>query len=556
MAITRMSGAQILQTYAGTAAPSTDYEGYALHRLDTGRMAGVWKSLSGSTSTLNVATLDPLGLTHTAISALDAVATTRSLSVPRMASTTAGGFFATWEDDATAVTPLAGNTLGRTFSAAGTALTSKAHTSISSTGGEYTPSVARLGNGNFLVSWADTLDTAAIPPSSEIMARIYSPAGVAIGSEFRLNTTTAGVQYLTDSLSLADGRSLVVWGNAVVSGYTLAATELRGRFVSDTGAATGVDFQIDTIAPGREYQDKGLELVSLGNGGFAVIWEEEAKTSEEIHFQRFTAAGAKAGGEVVVESVTGTPHIMQLITTELANGGFAIAWRVFDSAANTVTSHVRSFTGSGVETGTEVSLNTIAAPGLSVITDLELMADGHVMALGVTGKSVATQVFDFGDERLLGTTAADTLYGKHGVHDVILGGAGNDIISGFSGNDVISGEAGLDRLTGGGGYDIFVFNTALSATLNVDTLTDFNVAADTIKLENAIFTGLGTTVGGLAAVKFYVGTAAHDADDRIIYDKTSGALLYDSDGLGGAAAVKFAIAPIALAMTSADFIVI
>lgn len=62
MAITRVSGAQILQTYAGTIAPSLDFESYALQRLDNGRMAAVWKSQAGSTATLNVSTLDPLGL--------------------------------------------------------------------------------------------------------------------------------------------------------------------------------------------------------------------------------------------------------------------------------------------------------------------------------------------------------------------------------------------------------------------------------------------------------------------------------------------------------------
>jgi Ca2+-binding RTX toxin-like protein len=77
------------------------------------------------------------------------------------------------------------------------------------------------------------------------------------------------------------------------------------------------------------------------------------------------------------------------------------------------------------------------------------------------------------------------------------------------------------------------------------------VATDTIRLENAVFTGLAG--GVLAAAAFFKGSAAHDADDRVIYNPVNGALLFDKDGLGGAAAVRFATVSTGLAMTNADF---
>jgi Ca2+-binding RTX toxin-like protein len=39
---------------------------------------------------------------------------------------------------------------------------------------------------------------------------------------------------------------------------------------------------------------------------------------------------------------------------------------------------------------------------------------------------------------------------------------------------------------------------------------------------------------------FTLGTAAADANDRIVYDQTTGNLLYDADGTGATAAVQFA----------------
>ena len=97
------------------------------------------------------------------------------------------------------------------------------------------------------------------------------------------------------------------------------------------------------------------------------------------------------------------------------------------------------------------------------------------------------------------------------------------------------------------------FSTAPLAPANIDTIDDFSVADDTIRLDNAIFTGL--VAGTLAASAFQTGTAAADALDRVIYNSATGALLFDSDGTGASAAVQFGIVSAGLAMTNADFFV-
>lgn len=78
---------------------------------------------------------------------------------------------------------------------------------------------------------------------------------------------------------------------------------------------------------------------------------------------------------------------------------------------------------------------------------------------------------------------------------------------------------------------------------------------DTIQLDNSIFTALKTE-GTLTAGKFVIGTQALDANDFIIYNDVTGALLYDADGSGGGAAVPIAIIGTGLAMTHTDFVVI
>ncbi len=80
------------------------------------------------------------------------------------------------------------------------------------------------------------------------------------------------------------------------------------------------------------------------------------------------------------------------------------------------------------------------------------------------------------------------------------------------------------------------------------------MADDEIQIDNAVFAGLAA--GALAAGAFNTGAAASQADDRIIYNAATGALLFDADGNGAGAAVHFAALSAGLAMTASEFVVI
>lgn len=150
-----------------------------------------------------------------------------------------------------------------------------------------------------------------------------------------------------------------------------------------------------------------------------------------------------------------------------------------------------------------------------------------------------------------------------------VSGTGNSISNVIVGNgaaNTLNGGLGNDTLIGGAGADSFVFNTTLNGALNVDKITDFNVI-DMIKLENTGATLFSTLTGAaavgpggvLTAASFWSAAGAvtaHDATDRIVYNSTTGDLYYDRDGLGGAAAIKFAMLTTHPTVTNADFIII
>lgn len=133
----------------------------------------------------------------------------------------------------------------------------------------------------------------------------------------------------------------------------------------------------------------------------------------------------------------------------------------------------------------------------------------------------------------------------------LTGNALAQTIVGNAGGNRIDGKDGNDILTGGAANDTFVYDTALNGKTNVDRITDFAVHADVIELSHAIFTALGA--GALSSDAFYVGAAAHDASDRIIYDGSTGALSYDTNGSAAGGATRFGTLSTGLALTAGDF---
>jgi Ca2+-binding RTX toxin-like protein len=160
--------------------------------------------------------------------------------------------------------------------------------------------------------------------------------------------------------------------------------------------------------------------------------------------------------------------------------------------------------------------------------------------------SVSYTLADGVDVETLSTTNAA---GTDAIN--LYANSSGNVVIGNNGMNWLAGGDGNDELIGNGGMDYFLFNTALNAATNVDELSDFSPLWDTIVIENTIFDALAA--GGLAEERFVVGAAAQDGNDNIIYDSATGALMYDSDGTGAAAAVQFAQVAPGTVLTHTDF---
>ncbi|HEX8669006.1 MAG TPA: matrixin family metalloprotease [Allosphingosinicella sp.] len=194
--------------------------------------------------------------------------------------------------------------------------------------------------------------------------------------------------------------------------------------------------------------------------------------------------------------------------------------------------------GAGNDTYAVDAAGDIVTEAAAGGTDTVQSAIGYTLGaeleyLVLTGRSAINGTGNALGNRLTGNSAANSL-------------------SGLGGGDKLFGGGGNDTLAGGTGADGFYFDTTLDATANFDKISDFAAVDDTVYLKRSIFTAFAAD-GTIAAAAFYAGTAAHDADDRILYDSASGKIFYDADGNGAGAAILFAQVTAGTTLTNLDF---
>jgi Ca2+-binding RTX toxin-like protein len=201
---------------------------------------------------------------------------------------------------------------------------------------------------------------------------------------------------------------------------------------------------------------------------------------------------------------------------------------------------------SGNDTLRNTSTSSLTLSGFSITNGLEFIDGNNRAILGNNNNNN----FNFSAVTLSNVLFVD---GGNG-NDFLIGSAVSDNLRGGNGNDTIDGGNGADNLFGGAGNDSFIFN---SSSTGVDTINDFAIGGDTLRISSTGFGGAGVVgaAGALAAARFTTGTVANTAAQRFVYDNASGSLFFDIDGNGSAAQVQIALLNSRPALNNNSFLV-
>jgi Ca2+-binding RTX toxin-like protein len=207
--------------------------------------------------------------------------------------------------------------------------------------------------------------------------------------------------------------------------------------------------------------------------------------------------------------------------------------------------------GAGSDTASYLSADA------GVTADLSSSANNTGDAAGDRYMSIENLQGSSHADNLTGDQRNNTIDGGAG-DDRLAGGSGSDTLTGGEGHDWLEGGAWKDVLTGGAGNDRFYFANAAEAG---DTITDFQAGHDKIVLSAE---GFGIAPDQHVAfestdqLRLYAGNAAYtdSSGPTLLYDTTTGRLLFDHDGHGAEKAQLVAVLTNTPKITFDDFLIV
>ena len=434
---------------------------------------------------------------------------------PKVTALQSGGFVVTWTD----VTGDAGGwaVKARIYDASGAPLGGEFLVNTLTAHDQWQPVPEALPGGGFVVTWAHRSGDSSL---YAVKGQIFDPAGAKVGAEFLVNTTEFLYQDNGKVSALASGGFVVVWNDFSHSGGDFSGYSVKAQIYDPSGSRVGGEFLVNSTTSA----DQGVtsrSVTGLPSGGFVVAWQDNSGAGPDpsgwsIRGQMFDSAGARVGGEFVVNTNTAGDQTDPVVLA-LPSGGFLVAWQDSTGDGSGHAIKAQLFDAAGARSGGEFLVNATASsdqvqPAIGAFGSgfVAVWADNSGTAGDPSGLGVVLRIFspanvingtpgdDFitgtpGDDRISGLAGNDTLVGLGGS-DELHGGDGNDLLrgdgfnnyTGPSGNDMLHGgagddvmwtSAGVDFYDGGDGFDrvsLFSFGATQAAVASLVTQTIAN----------------------------------------------------------------------------------
>jgi hypothetical protein len=384
------------------------------------------------------------------------------------------------------------------YNSAGVAQGSEFRVNSFTTGDQMYRSVAMDAAGNFIVVWTSDGQDGS---SGGIYGQRYNAAGVAQGAEFRINTFTAGDQSRPRVSYDAAGNFVVAWGS---NGQDGSGWGVYAQRYSAAGVAQGAEFRVNTTTSNNQ-QDVALGMSA--NGTFVVSWSD-SNGGWEIFAQRYSAAGVAQGGQFQVNTESFKEQRYSAIAMDDA-GNFVITWssQHQDGVGNRFGVFGQRYNAVGAALGGEFQVNTFTG-GDQRFPSIAMDADGdYVIAWAGTGRDgsgwgVFGQQYQSdgtargGEFRINSYTTGDQIYPSVGMD------ANGDYTVVWSSYGQDGSAEGIYAQQYEGGNDAPINSVPGAQTVNEDAVLTFSSAngnlisiSDVDAYSNAIRVSLTATNG-------------------------------------------------------------
>lgn len=355
-----------------------------------------------------------------------------------------GGFVTVWASwiDAT----LEHEVYMRRYDLLGNPVTAEVKVNVYSTLHQTYLKVTQLTDGNLLAVWSSQQDGADF----EIIGAKFTPNGVAVGNEFKINTYDAGQQYKPSVTALANGNYVVAWEDQ--NGQDGSGYGVFAQLFDATNTKIGSEFRLSTATAGNQ---SDVTLVSLTGGNFVAVWSSTGQDGsvDGVYGQIYTATGTKVGTEFRANTTTANQQNGSDVTP-LGDGGFVVTWQSFAQDGSGWGIYGQRYNASGAKVGTEFIINQLTT-GDQIYPDVIAKPNGDLLFAWQSWANQTTQEIK---ARLFTSPGAGAYTLAADITtNIFVGGTLNDSIVGTSANDTLMGGGGNDNINGGAGVDTAVF---------------------------------------------------------------------------------------------------
>ncbi|MBI3898161.1 MAG: DUF4347 domain-containing protein [Gammaproteobacteria bacterium] len=261
------------------------------------------------------------------------------------------------------------------------------------------PAVAMDASGNFVIVWESFLQDGS---GNGIYAQRYNSSGVAQGSEFRVNVTTANDQQLPSIAMDASGNFIVVWESPDSGG-----TGVYARRYNAAGVAQGGEFRANTTTAGNQSSAK---VAIDASGNFVIVWSSTGQdgSGDGIYAQRYNAAGVAQGSEFLVNTTTANNQQLPSVAME-AGGNFVVVWSSAGQDGSGMGIYAQRYDSAGVAQGAEFRINVTTNNDQTSSAIAMLPSGGFIVAWASdqqdgSGYGIYTRKYDAAGNALTGET--------------------------------------------------------------------------------------------------------------------------------------------------------
>lgn len=341
------------------------------------------------------------------------------------------------------------------FTAAGVPVGGETLVNTTTANSQRNPQITLLTNGGYTVVWDNTVP--GQPGTLGVFSQVFDASGARVGGEVQINSDGHSQQ-----VTAVTGGFVVTWTHAVEYPFS----GVSARIYDASGQPRGPAFTLD------DDQIASLSSVTATDTGFIAVWRANNPGEAVIAVQAYDAAGARVGAALHIprDGAQTTPEIVRL-----ADGGFALVWAQTDGL------YGQLLTSDGRVSGDRF-LVQLAPAGAQLLHSVVATPDG--------GFTVAWEQFAGPSPSSIAVAAYFADGGRNGQTLIVASGLGTpgeppgltvlsngDVVVSYAryvgdvtnfydvfqvrlqnGSNTITGSASADTLTGAGGADRLLGN--------------------------------------------------------------------------------------------------